>query len=60
MAPDGREEKPEGISKYLERMKSVLRPRSSRRESLANVAPENTYDTFFSPDIMHNLVHALT
>lgn len=48
MSQDGREDKPEGLSKYLKRMKTVLRPRSmSKRQSITpGVAPpaENTYD----------------
>ncbi|CAG8060599.1 unnamed protein product [Penicillium nalgiovense] len=46
MSQDGREDKPEGLSKYLKRMKTVLRPRSmSKRQSITpEVAPpaENT------------------
>lgn len=58
MAQDGSEDKPEGFSKYLKRMKTVLRPRSmSKRQSITPgvvAAPaETTYDNtaffYFSP-----------
>ncbi|KAJ5177979.1 uncharacterized protein N7500_000678 [Penicillium coprophilum] len=45
MSQDGREEKPEGFSKYLKRMKTVLRPRSmSKRQSITpgTAAPVET------------------
>jgi len=53
MSPHDRpEEKPEGFSKYLKRMKTVLRPRStSTRQSL--VAPEVTAPTETTYDIHH-------
>ncbi|CAG8909296.1 unnamed protein product [Penicillium egyptiacum] len=44
MSQDGREDKPEGFSKYLKRMKTVLRPRSmSKRQSITpGAAPSAT------------------
>jgi hypothetical protein len=41
MSPqDRQEEKPEGFSKYLKRMKTVLRPRSASKRQSFVVAPE--------------------
>lgn len=53
MSQDGRpEDKPEGFSKYLKRMKTVLRPRSmSKRQSItpgAAAPVETTYDIQYS------------
>lgn len=36
------EDKPEGLSKYLKRMKTVLRPRSGSKRQSMTVAPEVT------------------
>lgn len=39
MSPDntGPEDKPEGLSKYLKRMKTALRPRAAKRQSIATM-----------------------
>lgn len=58
MAQDGRsEDKPEGFSKYLKRMKTVLRPRSmSKRQSITPGVAAPTETTY---DIQHSSTSAL-
>lgn len=44
MSPPGNtgpEDKPEGLAKYIQRMKTVLRPRATKRQSVA-LMPETT------------------
>ncbi|KAJ5782890.1 hypothetical protein N7457_004664 [Penicillium paradoxum] len=61
MSSNDHEEKPEGISRYLERMKSVLRSRSTRRQSLAAdvTTAESSYDISF-PNSVYILESPLT
>jgi hypothetical protein len=53
MSQDDRGDKPEGFSKYLKRMKTVLRPRSiSKRQSVAGT-PVETYDIQHSTSTLY-------